>query len=83
MCAAIRLPLRVSLFRQLFRSPGGFTCDLTDIGRRYRDYLDLMRHFDRVLPGRIHRIIYEDLVADPDAEIRRLCNIAGYAEKRA
>jgi tetratricopeptide (TPR) repeat protein len=41
----------VSLFRQLFRSPGGFTCDLTDIGRRYRDYLDLMRHFDRVRRG--------------------------------
>ena len=67
----------VSLFRQLFRSPGGFSCDLADIGRHYRDYLGLMRHFDRVLPGRIHQVIYEDLVADPEAEIRHLLAYCG------
>jgi hypothetical protein len=33
-----------------------------------------MAHFDRVLPGRVHRVIYEELVADPEAEIRRLLN---------
>jgi hypothetical protein len=31
-----------------------------------------MAHFDRVLPGRVHRVIYEQLVANPDTEIRKL-----------
>ena len=31
----------------------------SDIGRYYRDYVELMAHFDAVLPGRVHRVIYE------------------------
>jgi hypothetical protein len=45
---------------------------LAELGRFYRDYVELMAHFDRVLPGRIHRVIYEDMIADPEAEVRRL-----------
>ncbi|MGH6890120.1 MAG: sulfotransferase [Rhizomicrobium sp.] len=45
---------------------------LTDIGRFYHDYVCLMAHFDRVLPGRIHRLIYENLVADLEGEVRRM-----------
>jgi hypothetical protein len=36
-----------------------------------------MRHFDSVLPGNVHRVIHEDLVEDPEAEIRRLLNFLG------
>jgi len=50
---------------------------LTDIGRFYRDYVRLMAHFDRVLPGKIHRIIYEDLVADLEGEVRRALEFLG------
>lgn len=50
---------------------------LTDMGRFYRDYVRLMAHFDDVLPGKIHRVIYEDLVADIDGEVRRLFNFLG------
>ena len=46
--------------------------NLAEFGRFYRDYLALLAHFDAVLPGRIHRVIYEDLVADPEAETRKL-----------
>ena len=35
---------------------------LDDIGRYYRDYVELMAHFDAVLPGRVHRVIYERMV---------------------
>src|SRR5262249_15605039 len=42
------------------------------IGRYYADYVRLMKHFDEVLPGVVHRVIYEEMVADPEAEIRRL-----------
>jgi tetratricopeptide (TPR) repeat protein len=66
-----------SCFKSHF--PGGqpFSHDLSDIGRQYTDYLRLMAHFDRVLPGRIHRVIYEDLVANPETEVRRLFDYLG------
>ncbi len=61
-----------SVFKQHF--PGGhlFSCDLTEIGLYYRDYVGLMDHYDRAAPGMVHRIIYEDLVSDTESEIRRL-----------
>ena len=49
----------------------------SELGRFYRDYVELMAHFDRVLPGRIHRVIYEQLVADPETEVRRLLDYLG------
>jgi tetratricopeptide (TPR) repeat protein len=61
-----------SAFKQHFAEGQRFTYDLADLGRYYADYVRLMAHFDRVGPGRTHRVIYEDLVEDPEAEIRRL-----------
>ena len=62
----------VSNFRQHFAA--GFECsyDLNDLGRYYADYVDLMAHFDDVLPDRVHRVIYEDLVADTETQVRGL-----------
>lgn len=45
---------------------------LSDIGRFYYDYARLMAHYDRVMPGKIHRVIYENLVADLEGEVSRL-----------
>jgi tetratricopeptide (TPR) repeat protein len=59
-------------FKQHFARGQAFSYDLTDIGRYYADYVDLMAHFDAVLPGRVHRVIYEQMIADPEAEIRAL-----------
>jgi tetratricopeptide (TPR) repeat protein len=50
---------------------------LGDIGRFYADYVELMAHYDRVLPGKVHRIFYEDLVAEPEREVRRLLDYLG------
>ncbi|MBI3439148.1 MAG: sulfotransferase [Proteobacteria bacterium] len=61
-----------SCFKQHFALGQLFTYDLAEIGRYYADYVALMAHFDTVLPGRVHRVIYEQLVADPETEIRRL-----------
>ena len=61
-----------SAFKQHFARGHAFSYDLTDLGRYYRDYVDLMTHFDTVLPGRVHRVIYEDLVSSPEAQIRKL-----------
>jgi tetratricopeptide (TPR) repeat protein len=66
-----------SAFKQHFASGQPFTYGLSDLGRYYRDYVELMAHFDAVLPGRVHRVIYEDLVADPEAQMRRLLDYCG------
>jgi cytochrome c-type biogenesis protein CcmH/NrfG len=64
-------------FKQHFARGQGFTYDLEDIGRYYADYVRLMAHVDTVLPGRVHRVIYEDLVEDPEPVIRRLLDYCG------
>jgi hypothetical protein len=61
-----------SAYKQHFAQGQTFSYELTELGRYYRDYVDLMAHFDAVLPGRVHRVIYEDLVDSPEVEIRRL-----------
>ncbi len=61
-----------SCFKQLFAHGQTFTYKLTDFGYYYRDYVRLMDHWDEVLPGRVHRVQYEDMVADTENQIRRL-----------
>ena len=61
-----------SCYKQLFARGLAYSYDLRDIGRYYRDYAELMEHFDAVLPGRVHRVYYEQLVADPQRELKRL-----------
>jgi len=61
-----------SIFRNYFPSAPQWSHDLEEIGRFYAAYVELMAHWDVVLPGRIHRVVYEELVADPEAEVRRL-----------
>jgi tetratricopeptide (TPR) repeat protein len=67
-----------SCFKQHFARGQHYTYDLTHIGRYYRDYVELMAHIDAVLPGRVHRIHYETMVADTEGAVRRLlayCNV--------
>jgi len=59
-------------FKQLFAHGQTFTYGLEDIGKYYRDYVRLMDHWDAVLPGRVHRVQYEEMVADTEAQIRAL-----------
>ena len=61
-----------SNFKQLFANGQEFTYGLEDIARYYRTYLELMRHWDQVLPGRILRVQHEDVVDDLEASVRRL-----------
>jgi len=59
-------------FKQLFAEGQEFTYDLEDIGRYYRDYVGLMDHWNEVLPGKVLRVHYEDVVADLEPQVRRL-----------
>lgn len=66
-----------SLYKEHFARAQNFSYKLEDIGRYYLNYVDLMAHFDGVLPGRVHRIIYESLVKDTGNEVRRLLEYCG------
>jgi cytochrome c-type biogenesis protein CcmH/NrfG len=66
-----------SVFKQHFARGQNWAYSLEDIGAYYRDYVDLMAHFDEVLPGRIHRVIYENMVEDTEKEVTRLLDYLG------
>ncbi|WP_286828337.1 MULTISPECIES: tetratricopeptide repeat-containing sulfotransferase family protein [Kordiimonas] len=64
-------------FKQLFAEGQEFTYGLTEIGRYYRDYVALMDHWDSVLPGKVLRVQYEDVVADLETQVRRILDHCG------
>lgn len=66
-----------SNFKQHYARGQEFAYDLENFGLYYRDYVRLMRHFDEVAPGAVYRVIHERLIADPEAEIRRLLDYLG------
>ena len=66
-----------SNFKQHYARGQEFSYDLEHFGLYYRDYVRLMAHFDRVSPGRIHRVIHERLLADPESQIRALLDYLG------
>ena len=67
----------VSAFRQHFAGGFDFAYGLADLGRYYADYVELMAHYDAVLPGHVIRVIYEDLVQDTEGQVRRLLDALG------
>jgi hypothetical protein len=66
-----------SNFKQLFASGQEFTYSLEDIGRYYRSYVELMQHWDSVLPGKILRVQHEDVVEDLEGNVRRILEFCG------
>lgn len=66
-----------ALFKQWFAKGAAYSYDLADIGRYYRDYVELMTHFDAVLPGHVCRVSYERLVDDFETEVRKLLDYCG------
>jgi tetratricopeptide (TPR) repeat protein len=61
-----------SNFKQHFARGQAFSYSLDDMGHYYADYVDLMRHFDCVLPGRVHRVIHEAVLDETEGQIRSL-----------
>jgi hypothetical protein len=61
-----------SNFKQLFARGQEFTYSIEDLARYYRTYLDLMSHWDEVLPGRVLRVRHEDVVAELESNVRRI-----------
>ena len=66
-----------SNWKQLYAKGLDHSNALDTMGRYYADYVRLMRHFDGIQPGMVHRIIYDDLVEDLEGEVRRLLDYLG------
>lgn len=62
----------LSAFKHNFKNGWEATYDLARLGRFYADYVELMAHYDAVLPGFVHRVSYEALVSDTEAQVRAL-----------
>ena len=65
-------------FKQLFASGQQFSYGLEEIGTYYKDYVEIMNHWDKVLPGKILRVQYEDVVSNLENEVTRIleyCNL--------
>jgi hypothetical protein len=70
-------------FKQHFAKGQHYSYDLRELGLYYRDYSVLMAHFDEVLPGRLHRVRYEDMVDDQEGQTRGLLDYCGLAFEEA
>jgi tetratricopeptide (TPR) repeat protein len=68
-----------SNFKQHYARGQAFSYSLDDMGRYYADYVRLMAHVDTVLPGRVHRVIYENMIENTEAEVRALLGACGLA----
>nr|WP_137676531.1 tetratricopeptide repeat-containing sulfotransferase family protein [Parerythrobacter lutipelagi] len=70
-------------FKQLFAEGQEFTYGLTEIGRYYSDYIGLMDHWDKVLPGKVLRVQHEDVLDDLEAQVRRMLDYLGLPFEQA
>jgi hypothetical protein len=66
-----------SNLKQLFAKGQEFTYSVDDIARYYRTYLELMRHWEGVLPGWVLRVHHEDVVEDLESQVRRILDFCG------
>ena len=64
-------------YKQLFAEGQQFTYDLADVGQYYRDYVELMDHWDAVLSGKVLCVQYEDVVGDLETQVRRILDHCG------
>ncbi len=61
-----------AMYKRLFRDAYPMSYDLSDLGRYYLAYRELMQHWYSVLPGVIHTVSYEALVGDLETVTREL-----------
>ena len=59
-------------YKQLFGKGQTFTYDMADLSVYYRQYYETMRHWHRVLPGKVLDVHYEETVTDLETQVRRI-----------
>ncbi len=66
-----------SNFKQLFASGQQFTYSFEDIARYYKKYVELMAHWDTVLPGWTLKVQHEEVIDDLESNVRRILDFCG------
>ena len=61
-----------SMFKQLFAQGQEFSYGLAEAGSYYRNYVNLMDHWNSVLPDKILRVNNEDVIEDLEGQVRRM-----------
>jgi tetratricopeptide (TPR) repeat protein len=64
-------------YKQLFAAGQEFSYSLSDMGQYYTDYVELMEHWDNVLPGQVLRVHYEQVIDDLEGQVRRILDFCG------
>ncbi|MEJ0047227.1 MAG: sulfotransferase [Rhodospirillales bacterium] len=72
-----------AMYKQILPGEASFSYELAELGRHYNEYVDMMRHYETVLPGRIHFLQYELLVEDTETENPPPAGILRSAVRRA
>ena len=67
----------VANYRQLFAQGKNQSYDLTELGEYYLRYVEMMDHWDAVIPGAVLRVQYEQVVADLEGQVRRILEFCG------
>ena len=67
----------LGVYKQLFARGQSFTYDMLDLADFYRGYIDMMNHWQDVLPGQVLEVHYEDTVTDLDSQVRRILEFCG------
>ena len=67
----------VGCYKQLFAQGQPFTYDLFDLGEYYKTYVQLMKHWEEVIPQKVLRVQYEDNVEDQEKQARRMIEFLG------
>lgn len=70
-------------FKQLFAEGQEFTYGLQNIGRYYAAYMDMMEHWNSVLPGFVLHVQHEDVINDLEGQVRRILDFCGLAFEQA
>lgn len=66
-----------AMYKTLFKDGYPFSYDLREIAQYYGAYRRLMDHWTATMPGAIHTLSYEGLVADQLTESRKLLEFCG------
>jgi tetratricopeptide (TPR) repeat protein len=64
-------------YKQLFAEGQEFSYDMDDIGEYYLEYVDVMNHWDKVLPGRILKVQHEEVLDDLEGQVHRILDYCG------
>jgi hypothetical protein len=67
----------VANYRQLFAQGKNQTYDLVELGEYYLEYVRIMDHWDKILPGRVLRVQYEEMVDDIETQVRCILDHCG------